>query len=133
MRVNFMYVNENYIIMSIMHKHDKWEWLFKKWILNFFVCKYMWQVLQYTGDQYKWLSIGLCMLDPIVNQFCCHRNLYMDSFWCRNSHKTLTMKTTDLKYITLKKNEIKILFRETRFRISLKIFLRVKIISWSTA
>lgn len=44
-------------------------------------------------------------------------------------HKTLTMKTTDLKYITLKKNEIKILFRETRFRISLKIFLRVKIIS----
>lgn len=99
-----MYVNENYIIMSIMHKHDKWEWLFKKWILNLFVniCDKC-----YTGDKYKWLSIGLCMLDPIVNQFCCHRNLYMDSFWCRNSHKTLTMKTTDLKYITLKKMKLR--------------------------
>lgn len=133
MRVNFMYVNENYIIMSIMHKHDKWlenDYLKSKFSTFLFVniCDKC-----YTGDKYKWLSIGLCMLDPMENQFCCHRNLYMDSFWCRNSHKTLTMKTTDLKYITLKKNEIKILFRETRFRLSLKIFLRVKIISWSTA
>lgn len=98
-----MYVNENYIIMSIMHKHDKWlenDYLKSKFSTFLFVniCDKC-----YTGDKYKWLSIGLCMLDPIVNQFCCQRNLYMDSFWCRNSHKTLTMKTTDLKYITLKK------------------------------
>lgn len=132
MRVNFMYMWMKIILLWVLwiNMINENDYLKSKFSTFLFVniCDKC-----YTGDKYKWLSIGLCMLDPMENQFCCHRNLYMDSFWCRNSHKTLTMKTTDLKYITLKKNEIKILFTETRFRISLKIFLQVKIISWSTA